>query len=143
MRTTSLPIHMATTGKQLEKLQVYENKFVRRIARKPAKVERMEGERLTKRADAEWIIGRPTPRWEDCVKRDLARAGGVWRTRTRDTWRGDSGETGSVTKKKEKQKSTTGIGASLTLDFWMLCISMLHPMEHGGERTNCFLCANG
>ena len=56
MRTTSLPIHMATTGKQLEKLQVYENKFVRRIARKPAKVERMEGERLTKRADAEWRV---------------------------------------------------------------------------------------
>ena len=20
---------------------------------------------------------------------------------------------------------------------------MLHMMEHGGERTNCFLCANG
>ena len=60
-----------------------------------------------------------------------------------DTWRGDGGETGSVTKKKEKQISTTGIGASLTLDFWVLCISMLHPMEYGGERTNCFLCANG
>ena len=25
------------------------------------------------------------------------------RTRTRDTWRGDGGETGSVTKKKEKK----------------------------------------
>ena len=34
MRTTSLHIHMATTGKQQEKLQVYENNFVRRIARK-------------------------------------------------------------------------------------------------------------
>ena len=36
------------------------------------------------------------------MKRDLARVGGVWRTRTRDTWRGDGVETGSVTKKKEK-----------------------------------------
>ena len=53
------------------------------------------------------------------------------------------GETAKEKEKKEKQKSTTGIGASLTLDFWMMCISMLHPMEHGDERTNCFLCANG
>ena len=34
MRTTGLRIHMATTGKQQDKLQVYENNFVRRIARK-------------------------------------------------------------------------------------------------------------
>ena len=89
-------------------------------------MERMEGERLTKRADAlrvegRRIIGRPTPRREDCVKRDLSRAGGVRGTRTRDTWREDGGETGSVTKKKEK-KSTTGIGDSLILHFWVLCI---------------------
>ena len=62
-------------------------------------MDRKEGERLTKRADALRVegrrtIGRQTPRWEDCVKRDLSRAGGVWRTRTRDTWRGDGGETG-------------------------------------------------
>ena len=59
-------------------------------------MDRMEGERLTKRADALRVesrrtIGRQTPRWEDCVKRDLSRAGGVWRTRPRDTWWGDGG----------------------------------------------------
>ena len=62
-------------------------------------MERMEGEPLRKRADALRVegrrtLGRPTPRWEDCVKRDLSRAGGVWRTRPIDKWRGDGGETG-------------------------------------------------
>ena len=58
-------------------------------------MERMDGERLTKTAGAlRRTIGRPTPRWVDCVKRDLARFGGVWRTRTVATWRGDGGETG-------------------------------------------------
>ena len=46
------------------------------------KVERMEGERLTKRADALRVEGRmrrgrPRLRWEDCVKRYLAEVGGV------------------------------------------------------------------
>ena len=41
-------------------------------------VERMEGERLTKRADALGVDGRrrrerPRLRWEDSVKRDLAK----------------------------------------------------------------------
>ena len=34
-----------------------------------------------------------------------------------ETCGGDDSETGSVTKKKGEQKSMTGIGASLTLDF--------------------------
>ena len=34
-----------------------------------------------------------------------------------ETGDGDGSETGLVTKKKGKQKSTTGIGASLTLDY--------------------------
>ena len=58
-------------------------------------MDRMDGERLTKRAEAHRVeggrtIGRPTPRREDCVKRGLVRLGGVWRTRTM----GDGGETG-------------------------------------------------
>ena len=44
-------------------------------------VEIMEGERLTKRADALRVEGRirrgrPRLRWEDCVKRDIAGVGG-------------------------------------------------------------------
>ena len=44
-------------------------------------VERMEGVRLTKRADALGVEGRrkggrPRLRWEDCVKRDLVGVGG-------------------------------------------------------------------
>ena len=47
-------------------------------------MERMVGERLTKRADALGVEarrrrGRPRLRWEDCVKRDLAGVGGVWK----------------------------------------------------------------
>ena len=59
--------------------------------------------------------GRPRPRWEDCVKRDLV--GMEWRMRVRDGGSGDASETGLVMKKKGKQKSTTCIGASLTLDY--------------------------
>ena len=56
------------------------------------------------------------------MKRDLAREGGEWRTRAKDgggveTVGGDGSETGSVTKKNGKQKSTTGIGVSLTPDY--------------------------
>ena len=46
------------------------------------------------------------------MKRDLSRAGGVWRTRTRDTWRGDGVETGSVTKKKETNRRQVSVPAS-------------------------------
>ena len=96
------------TEKQQERLQVYENNWVKRIAgvkridkrrmeelreevgvrgslrRKLVRsrlkwaghVERMEGVRLTKRADALGVEGRrrrgkPRLRWEDCVKRDV------------------------------------------------------------------------
>ena len=51
------------------------------------------------------------------MKRDLV--GVEWRTRMRDrveTIGGDSSKTGLVMK-KGKHKSTTGIGASLTLDY--------------------------
>ena len=55
------------------------------------------------------------------VKRYLAGVGVEWRRRARDggvqTGGGDSSETGSVTKKDGKQKSTTDIGGSLTSDF--------------------------
>ena len=52
-------------------------------------VERIEGVRLTKRADALGVEGRRRRgrlrlRWEDCVKRDLVRVGGEWRTKAKD-----------------------------------------------------------
>ena len=55
-------------------------------------VERMEGVRLTKRADALRVEGRRRRgrlRWEGCVKRDLVGVGGEWRMRARDRgeWR--------------------------------------------------------
>ena len=65
--------------------------------------------------------GRPRLKWEDCVKRDLAGVGGKWRMGARDGGMemvgADGSETGLVMKKKGEQKSMTGIGASLTLDF--------------------------
>ena len=41
--------------------------------------------KLAKRADAQKVdgkirLGRPRMRWEDCVKRDLEKVGGEWRT---------------------------------------------------------------
>ena len=54
------------------------------------------------------------------MKRDFVEVGGEWRMRARDggveTVGGDGSEMGLVTKKKGKQKSTTGVGASLTPD---------------------------
>ena len=55
-------------------------------------VELMEGERLTKRADALRVDGRKRReklrlRWEECVKRDLAGERGEWRSRARDRGR--------------------------------------------------------
>ena len=84
-------------------------------------VERMEDELLTKRSDALRVQGRrrrglPRLRWEDCVKSGLAVVGGegrggegrggeneveVWGM---DNVGGDGNETGSVKKKKGKQK---------------------------------------
>ena len=89
-------------------------------------VERMEGVRVTKRADALRVDGgirrgRPRLRWEDSMKGDLGGVGGEWTMRARDggveTGGGDGSETGLVMKKKGKQNSTTGIGASLNPDY--------------------------
>ena len=57
-------------------------------------VERMEGVRLTKRADALGVEsrrrrGRPRLRWEDCVKRELVGLGGEWGTRARERGNGE------------------------------------------------------
>ena len=58
----------------------------------------MEGERLTTGAEGRRRRGRPRLRLEDCRKTDLAGVGGV------ETVGGDSSETGSVTKKKGKNR---------------------------------------
>ena len=61
--------------------------------------------------------GRQRLRWQDCVKRELVgvenEGEGV------EMIGGDGSETGLVMKKKGrgKQKSTTGVGASLTPDY--------------------------
>ena len=44
-------------------------------------VERMEGERLTKRVDVLRVEGTKRLRCKDCVKRDLAGVGREWRMR--------------------------------------------------------------
>ena len=69
-------------------------KLVRSQLRRSGHVERMEGVRLTKRADALGVEGRrrrgrPRLRWEDCVKRGVVGVGGEWRKRARDRgeWR--------------------------------------------------------
>ena len=58
----------------------FTSKLVRSQLRWAGHVERMEGVRLTKRADALGVEdrrrGRPRLRWEDCVKRDLLGVGG-------------------------------------------------------------------
>ena len=74
--------------------------------------------RLTKRVGALEVEGRrrrgrPRLRWEDCMKRDLVGVRGEWRMRVRDGGSGDDSETGLVMKKKGKQKSMTGISASV------------------------------
>ena len=76
-------------------------------------VERMDGERLTKRADALRLEatrrGRPKPRWENRGKKDLAGMGGEWIMRASDweveTVGGDDSEMGLVTKNKGKAKN--------------------------------------
>ena len=69
-------------------------------------MERTEGVRLMKRADALRVEGRrggrPKLKWEDCVKRYLMSGG-------------DGSEMGLAM--KGKQKSMTSIGASLTPDY--------------------------
>ena len=55
-------------------------------------MKRLEGVRLTKRADALGVEGRrrrPRVRWEDCVKKDLVGVGAEWSMRARDRgeWR--------------------------------------------------------
>ena len=55
-------------------------KLVRSRLKRAGPVNRMGGERLTERADALRVEGRrrrgrPTLRWVDCVKRDLAGVG--------------------------------------------------------------------
>ena len=83
-------------------------------------VERMEGELLTKRADALRVAGRRRRgrsrlRWEDCVKRYLkgveSESEGWGRGRN-----GDGSETGSV-KGGKREISTIRSGAILTPDF--------------------------
>ena len=82
--------------------------------------------RLMKRMDALGVEdrkrrGRPRPRWEDCVKRDLVGMGGERRMRASDRggWRllVETSKTRLAMKKNGKQKSTTGICASLTPDY--------------------------
>ena len=82
--------------------------FKRKLLKWAGHVVRMEGKRLTKRADAHSRRrrGRPRLRWEDSVKRDLAAVGGEGRMRGREggveTGVGDGSEMGSVTKKVKK-----------------------------------------
>ena len=72
-------------------------------------VERMEGERLRKRADAlrvEGRRGRGRPFETEMGvlgKRDLAEVGGEWRKRQGIGGSGDGSETGLVTKKNRKK----------------------------------------
>ena len=58
------------------------NKAIYSASRRAGLVDRMEGKELEKRADALWLREegrRRRLRWEDCVKRDLARVGGEGR----------------------------------------------------------------
>ena len=62
-------------------------KLVRNRLKWAGHVERIEGVRLAKRADALRVEGRRRsgrPRREDCVKRDLVEVGGEGRMRSRD-----------------------------------------------------------
>ena len=71
----------------------FRRKLVKSQLKWAGHVERMEGERLMKRADALRVEGRRRRgrqrlRWEDCVKRDLVGVGGEWRMRVRDSGNG-------------------------------------------------------
>ena len=64
-------------------------KLVRSWLKWAGRVERMEGVRLTKRADELGVEGgrrrgRQRLRWVDCVKRDLVKMGGEWGMKARD-----------------------------------------------------------
>ena len=79
-------------------------------------MERMEGVRLMKGVDELKVEGRRrrgTLKWEDCVMRDLGGVGGECRMRAMGCR--DGSET--MMKKYGKQKSMTGISASLTSDY--------------------------
>ena len=61
----------------------FKKKLVRSWLKWAGQVDRMGDEKLAKRADAQKVEGkgrRGRPRREDCVKRDLERVGGEWRT---------------------------------------------------------------
>ena len=81
-------------------------------------VEKMEGERerSTKRAHALKVEdrrrkGRPTLRWEDCVKRDLAGVGESVENES-EGW----GKTVGGDGEKSEKKSTIGVGDNLSPD---------------------------
>ena len=87
-------------------------KLVRSQLKWAGHVERVEGVRLTKSADAIRVEGRrrerPRLRWEDCIKKDLVGVGGEWRMRARDGGvemvGGDGSETKLVMKKGKKNQ---------------------------------------
>ena len=85
-------LHKQRMEELREEVDVKEN-LRRNLARSRLKwaghVERMEGERLTKRVDALRVEGRRRLRWEDCVKGHLVGLAGEWRTRAKgngDRW---------------------------------------------------------
>ena len=72
----------------------FRRQLVQSLLKWAGHIERMEGVRLTKKADALRVEGtmrrgRPRLRWEDCVKTDLVGVGGEWRMRVRESRSGD------------------------------------------------------